>query len=80
MLGHLRNNLKNQSAEPAYALIDTINSYMNNFRLLGKPMKEEDVDKMSLSKMQEVYKQRFANPGAFTFIFIGNIDLTQLAN
>ena len=74
-MGRIRNNLKNQSAEPFYALNDTLNNYMNNFHLRGKPLKEEDLDKMSLSKMQEVYKQRFANPGAFTFLFVGNIDL-----
>jgi Predicted Zn-dependent peptidases len=74
-MGRIRNSLKNQSAEPAYTLNDTLNIYMNNFHLRGKPLKEEDLDKMSMSKMQEVYKQRFANPGAFTFIFVGNIDL-----
>ena len=74
-MGRIRNSLRNQSAEPAYTLNDTLNNYMNNFHLRGESLKEEDLDKMSLSKMQEVYKQRFANPGAFTFIFVGNIDL-----
>ena len=74
-MGRLRNSLKNQSVEPAYTLNDTLTNYMYNSHLRGKSLQEEDLDKMSLSKMQEVYKQRFANPGAFTFIFVGNIDL-----
>jgi len=74
-MGRLRNSLRNQSAEPSYTISDTMSIYMNNFHPRSKPLKEEDLDQMSLSKMQEVYKQRFANPGAFTFLFIGNIDL-----
>lgn len=75
MMGRLRNSLKNQSAEPSTALRDTLNNYRNNFHPRAKSLKENDLDKMSLEKMQEVYKQRFANPGAFTFIFVGNINL-----
>ena len=74
-IGRMRNNLKSQSAEPFYTLNDTISNYMSNFHLRGTPLREEDLDKMSLAKMQEVYKKRFANPGAFTFVFVGNIDL-----
>ena len=73
--GRLRNSLRNQSVDPSVALRDTLNNYRNNFHPRAQALKEEDLDKLSLSKMQEVYKQRFANPGAFTFIFIGNIDL-----
>ena len=74
-IGRIRNNLKNRSMEPMNALMDTLNYYMSNFHPRAKVLQEEDLDKISLSKMQEVYKQRFANPGAFTFMFIGNIDL-----
>jgi zinc protease len=57
------------------AFMDTISNDLNNFNPRAKSLKEEDLDKISFAKMQEVYKQRFANPGAFTFMFIGNIDL-----
>jgi zinc protease len=74
-MGRIRNSLKNQAAEPMNALMDTLNNYMTNFHPRAKSLKEEDLELISLSKMQEVYKQRFANPAAFTFIFLGNIDV-----
>ena len=73
-MGRLRNSLKNESVEPSVTLRDTLNNYLNSYNPRGMAMKEEDLDKISLEKMKEVYKQRFANPGAFTFMFLGNID------
>jgi zinc protease len=37
-------------------------------------MTPELIDKVSQDKALEIYKQRFANPASFTFIFVGNID------
>ena len=73
-MGRLRNSLKNESVEPSTSLRDTLNNYLNNFNPRSMALKEEDLDKISLEKIQEIYRQRFANPGAFTFIFLGNID------
>ena len=70
----LRNSLRNQSAEPTTALRDTLNNLMGNYHFRSKAMTEADLDKLSLAKIKEIYKQRFANPGAFTFMFTGNID------
>ena len=75
MVNRERNSLKNRSAAPATALNDTIDNLLNSYHPRAKAMTEDDLDKLSLTKMQEIYKQRFANPGAFTFIFVGNIDL-----
>ena len=74
-IGRLKNYLKNKSADPENALRDTLSNLLNNYHPRSKAMTEEDLDKLNLAKIREVYKQRFANPGAFTFIFIGNIDL-----
>jgi zinc protease len=75
MVNRERNSLKNRSADPATALNDTVNNLLRNYHPRAKAMTEDDLDKLNLTKMREIYKQRFANPGAFTFIFVGNIDL-----
>ena len=74
-IGRQRNALKNQSADPMLPMRDTLSNLLSNYHPRARLMKEEDLDRLSLEKMKEVYKQRFANPGAFTFVFIGNIDL-----
>ena len=74
-LGRLQNSLKNRSVEPSIALNDTVSNLLSSYHPRAKALTEEGLDKLSLTKIKEVYKQRFANPGAFTFIFVGNIDL-----
>ncbi len=74
-LGRLKNQIANQAANPATTLNDTLNNLLSNYNLRSKPLTEADLSKLNIEKMREVYKQRFANPGAFTFVFVGNIDL-----
>ena len=73
-IGQLKNSVKNKSANPAAVLSDTLDNLLNNYHLRAKALTEEDIDKLSLTKIREVYRQRYANPGAFTFMFTGNID------
>jgi len=73
-MGRLRNFVANQSLDPAAALRDTINNFLSNFHPRAQSLTEADLDKLNLAKIREVYRQRFANPGAFTFVFVGNID------
>lgn len=75
LLNQERNALTNRSADPASALNDTVSNLLRSYNPRAKAITEENLGKLSLTKMQEIYKQRFANPGAFTFIFVGNIDL-----
>ena len=73
-MGRLRNFVANQSANPSAVLNDTLTNLLNNYHSRAKSITEADLDKLNLAKIREVYKQRFANPGAFTFVFVGNID------
>ena len=66
--------LENQEMNPNTAYNDTIVSmlYNNNPRALS--LKVDDVDKIDDARILEIYKERFANAGDFTFIFTGAID------
>lgn len=46
----------------------------NHPRGVGFP-ESEDLDKLELDRALEIYKERFADVGDFTFVFVGNIDL-----
>ena len=73
-MGRLRNFVRNQTIDPAAALRDTIGNLLNSFHPRAKSLTDADLDKLNLEKIRQVYRQRFANPGAFTFVFVGNID------
>lgn len=73
-LASMKEQLKNKRANPSSYFGDSINYAMfgNDPRI--KPMEAEDVDKLDYDRIITLYKQLFANPGSFTFTFIGTLD------
>ncbi|GHT02896.1 zinc protease [Bacteroidia bacterium] len=69
-----KNYLKNQSKEPTFILSQHLAKakYGNNPRM--QPMTFEDAEKLNYDRIIEIYRQMFANPGSFTFTFVGTID------
>ena len=67
--------LKNMELNPMITLSDSLNKVMYNDHPLVKRMTFEDYDKVDYAKAMEMYKDRFADPNNFTFIFVGNIDV-----
>lgn len=41
-------------------------------------MKLEDVEKLNYDRIIEIYKELYANPGSFTFAFVGTVDENAL--
>lgn len=74
MINRRREQLKNQNADPSSAFGDSITTaiYGNNPRM--KKMELEDIDRLNYDRMIEIYKQCFANPGSFVFVFVGTIN------
>ena len=66
--------LENQELDPQTALGDTLvkEFYNNHPRAIN--MKAADVDKIDDARILEIYKERFANAGDFSFFFTGAID------
>lgn len=77
-VNRIREQLKNQNADPSSAFGDSITSsiYGNNPRM--KKMEMADMDKLNYDRMIEIYKQSFSNPGSFVFAFVGTVDENQL--
>lgn len=67
--------LKNMELNPMITISDTLNKVMYNNHPLTVRMKAEDYDKVDYAKAMEMYKDRFADPNNFTFVFVGNIDV-----
>ena len=66
--------LANQDADPNAALSDSINVALYNHHPRALSVKAETFDQIDYNKVIELYKDRFAEAGDFTFMFIGNID------
>lgn len=74
----LKAELQNADANPMSTFNDTImhTLYGNHPRAIV--MKENMVDQINYDRILEIYKDRYANAGDFTFYFVGNVDLETM--
>lgn len=70
----METQLKNQEAEPMVAFGDAITQALYGNNPLTKRTKVEDLTGINYTRIMEMYKQVFGNPGSFVFTFVGNID------
>ena len=66
--------LANRNASPEVAFSDTLQVTMAQHSLRARPISSALVDSISLSRSFDFYKERFADAGDFTFVFVGNLD------
>lgn len=71
----LNTYLGNAAENPQKAYTDSLNLIFYGYNPRIQVMNLETVKKADLNAMQRIYKERFANPADFKFIFIGNIDV-----
>jgi zinc protease len=70
--------LANQANSPGYAFSETLNEVMTQGHPRGRSMTPELVDAMDLNRSLAFYRDRFADAGDFTFVFVGTFDPTAL--
>lgn len=73
----LHNQLINRDKNPKVIFSDSVQMMASNHSDRTAIVDLKLLEKVSLDKALEIYKARFANPGDFTFIFVGNIDPTD---
>lgn len=74
LLNMLKTSLANAEKNPNKAFSDSANLTISNHDPRVFLQDLSMVDKINQDKAIEIYKQRFANPADFTFVFVGNID------
>jgi zinc protease len=63
--------IQNRNARPESALDDTIQVTMGRHSHRRRPMSEGVLDEMDLKTSLKIYRERFADPSGFTFVFVG---------
>ena len=71
-IGRFKGVLANRSASPEAAFSDTIQVTMAQHSLRDRPVSADLLDHIDPFRSYDFYKQRFANAGGFTFVFVGN--------
>jgi len=62
----------NRSASPEAAFHDTLTATLTQYNPRYKPWSMETLDEMDVGKSMRIYRERFADAGDFTFVFVGN--------
>jgi len=70
--------LENEAVSPERALQDTLEVTMAQYHPRKRPMTEATLEEIDLERMKAVYRDRFADFGDYTFIFVGNLDLEAM--
>lgn len=73
----LETAVKNQEASPDTAFIKALKALISQNNPRGRIMDMDVYNEISFQDAQAVYEARFSDPGDFTFIFVGNIDLEK---
>ena len=79
-LSNQRSLLQNQltTLTPQKVFQDTISITLSQNNPRRQPLRPTDLDQINLDRAGQIYAERFANAGDFTFLFVGNIDLKAL--
>lgn len=71
-------SVKNRRVSPEGVFFEDLMLFSTQNHLRRRPVTPEVVEKVDLDRALAIYRDRFAEPGDFTFVFVGNIDLAQL--
>lgn len=74
----MRGILANRSASPEAAFADTLQLVLAQHHFRARPWSEELIGEMDLATSLRIYQERFADFGDFTFIFVGNFELSAI--
>ena len=70
--------LKNKDANPAAVFSDTVQMTLAGGHPRVRALSVEMLQELNLDEMLAIYRDRFADLGDFTFLFVGNVDLAVL--
>lgn len=79
---HLRRQLEaqvqNRDAQPDQIFFDRYNQILSSDHFRSTPLTEDTLQRVDFRKSFEVYRERFADPGDFTFFFVGSMSVDEL--
>ena len=78
MQGQMKSTLPLQRANPAFLFNEALTTALNGNHLRRRMPTLETVEAMNLEKSAAFYRDRFADAGDFTFVFVGSFDPAAL--
>ncbi|HEY0876365.1 MAG TPA: insulinase family protein [Vicinamibacterales bacterium] len=76
--GNMKTSLPQQRSNPAFLFSEALTSALRGDHPRTRPITLETVAQMDLEKSMAFYKDRFADAGDFTFVFVGSFDPAEM--
>lgn len=76
--GQMNTFLGNRDLNPQAVFFDELTKVAGNGHLRRQPPSAERIEAVNLDTAYSFYKDRFADAGDFTFVFVGNVDEKRL--
>jgi zinc protease len=70
--------LENQSRDPESAFRDTLQVTLAQNHFRARPFTAALLDEIDMERSLAIYRERFANAGDFTFVFVGNFETESI--
>ncbi len=70
--------MQNKAKDPLEVWRDSIRFLLNNRSIYSKPLSVDDLKKVNFKRAYKIFKQRFGDPGSFTFILVGNVNIDSV--
>ena len=68
----------NKSQDPQSVWGDTVSFVMKNYSPYHMPMNLDNLNKIDYKRVHAIFRERFEDPGSFTFCFVGNVNSKKL--
>ena len=78
ILTQSKSAFRNRTPDPERDFSDTIGYVLSGYHPRRKPAAIENFDQIDSAKVRAIFRERFSNPGDFTFVFTGNFNVDSL--
>ncbi len=78
IISRSRSTLPGRYADPNNVFNDTMSYAMGNYNYRNAPPSLAKLDKITLQRSYDIYKDRFADASAFTFVFTGSFNTDSI--
>ena len=77
-LNSAREMIANRASDPDNRFSDTVTLVLGNYNYRRTPPSLQKLNQLSLDKLYQIYRERFADAANFTFVFVGNFQVDSI--
>lgn len=78
LINRFKSQLDNRKRDPFQCISDTLTVLLANNDPRRLPVTKEQLGKITIERVEKVYREQFADPAGFTFLIVGKTDVEKL--